>query len=174
MARRVTLGIFAGAVVIGAAALSNQKSRPGAGFATPTECLTAMVAAARVGDGLAYAACFAEPLRSQFEMRRQGDERAFADYLKAGTADLKGVATSQPDAPTGGENQLVLERIYSEHVEMQSVTLRRDGAGWKIITLGPITRRLPDTRYGTPVTSAHARTEWAGRVTAVPEKHSRD
>lgn len=108
---------------------------------TIDERLTRLMDAAQRGDADTWQACFID---------RQPNARPA--LLKRTHGDLKGYAVLErriikPER----EAVVVLEKVFAEHNERYGVRLRNVDGDWKIVTMTPLEKKAPKTRYGTPV-----------------------
>ncbi len=119
---------------------------------SPQDAIYAMLDAARAGDVTAYLASFTGEMQPRLrQAAAESGEEKFGEYLKRSQAELKGVAINEPQPVAGGEVTARVEYIYAGRNEVQIITVRRTGAGWKIARLEETERVKTQIPYGTPV-----------------------
>ena len=118
----------------------------------PRDAIYKMLDAARVGDAVAYVACFTGQMetmlrQSQTEMGSQ----AFSQYLIKTNKEIKGVALSEPVPLTDRESRVRVEYVYQDRNEAQQVYLEKAADGWRIARVDSTERVKTLVPYGTPV-----------------------
>jgi len=116
-------------------------------------CILGMIESARDGDVDTYLDGFVGPLRLLLGRRlaNRSTATAAAAELKQGTRDLQSFVTSDRVVQDEESVRLVLERVYPDRVDRHRVEVRRNRAGWKIVSLEPLDRVAPEIPFGTPV-----------------------
>lgn len=153
MSRRLLAAVLAVALLVGAAVYSRRAQPPASPSgelpASPQDCLSRMVEAAQRGDVAAYLACFSGALHE--ELANQARSPRFGEHLSASVAELKGIATHPSNTPTPDAVELVVERLFVRHNEVQRVMLRRADGRWRIERMTSLGTAVPPVEYGTPV-----------------------
>jgi hypothetical protein len=119
---------------------------------TSQAAIYGMLAAARAGDVKNYLASYTGPMEAT--LRRtlaETTEPAFARYLRDSNAPVKGVAVSEPEKITDGEEKVRVEFIYQDRNEAQTMYLQKGPSGWKISRADSDERVKTLIPYGTPV-----------------------
>jgi hypothetical protein len=146
------VAIVAALLLAGVFVFAWRKGRPAANGERPSDCVSALIAACRAEDVAAYLDRFAPPLRDRIEaqLAAGGRHDQVAASLGEQVADLKGLVTTDVEAIEPDQVRLVVERVYAEFHERQTVRLRRVEGRWKIAELGPLRRIVPEIPYGAP------------------------
>jgi len=125
----------------------------GAVISSPEEGVYAMFDAARAGNAQAYFECFSGPLRDQVAATAKEDSAPeFKAYLMRQNSAVQGMAVTITERPSADEVRARVEYVYSDHNEVQNVRLRREGAHWKVISIGAAQAVTPLVLYGTKAT----------------------
>lgn len=123
------------------------KGRP----SSPEDGIYAMLDAARAGDEKAYLACFAGTLRDQLAGTAKEDEK-FSEYLRRQNSTVEGIAVTVTDHPNPDDARVRLEYVYRDHNEVQFVRLKREGTGWKIVSMDGAQPLQPLVPFGAKAT----------------------
>jgi len=114
----------------------------------PEDGIYAMIDAARAGDVRAYLNCFSGLLREQLTAAAKEDAK-FKAYLISQNAAVLGMAVTITERPAADEVRARVEYVYGDHNEVQNVSLKRDGALWKIVRIDGAQLVQPIVPYGT-------------------------
>jgi len=118
----------------------------------PQNAIYAMLEAARAGNSSAYLSQYTGPMRERLmQAEREKGATAFAQYLQSTSADLKGVAVSEPLALSDGEAQVRVEYVYQDRNEAQIAYLEKVSGEWRIARVDGAERVKTPVPYGTPV-----------------------
>ena len=119
---------------------------------TPQGAIYAMLAAARTGDVKAYLASYTGPMEAALRQSlAETTEPRFAEYLRDSQTSIKGVAVSDPQKTGDLEAQVLVELIYQDRNEAQTMYLTKTPGGWKITRADTDERVKTLIPYGTPV-----------------------
>ena len=128
------------------------KAQPDQQKRTPRDAIYAMLEAARAGNSGAYLSQYTGTMQaSLMQAERDKGANAFAQYLRSTSAELKGIAVTEPVALSDHEVQVRVEYIYQDRTEAQLAYLEKASGEWRIARVDgtePVKTLVP---YGTPV-----------------------
>lgn len=148
---RIFAGILTVLVIAGALFFSYRERRKSPD--DPESAIWGMWDQARLGKVEGYLDCFTGTTRAQLEATARGmGPQAFSDYLRASVSKVKGIAVFQVQRPAEGEASLIVEYVYQDQNERQSLALKLEAGVWRIDSVGFSQRIQPLIPYGKPVT----------------------
>jgi len=80
------------------------------------------------------------------------EDAKFREYLIRQNSVVQGMAVTVTDRPNPDEARVRVEYVYHDHNEVQNVRLQREGARWKIMSMGAAEPVKPLVPYGTKAT----------------------
>jgi|SRR5579872_1540099 len=118
----------------------------------PQDAIYAMFGAARAGDVKTYLASYTGRMEASLRQQlAETTESAFAQYLKDSNAAIRGVAVSEPQETADSEAKVIVEYVYQDRNEAQTMYLEKGPKGWKISRADNDERVKTLIPYGTPV-----------------------
>jgi len=120
--------------------------------AEPESAVWQMLDESRAGKVEGYLSCFTGSMRAELEATAKGmGVEKFSEYLKGSVARVKGVAIYDVRATGPEDASLTVEYVYQEQNERQRMSLRHEGAAWRIAAAEKSQRIQPLIPYGKPV-----------------------
>ncbi len=150
-AKLITIVLMLGAIVFFAARKSApqlhvQRKR------APQDTIYAMLDAARAGDPSAYLSQYTGQMKASLrQVELEKGTKAFGEYLRNSSAEMKGVAVNEPAALSEREAQIRVEYVYQDRNEAQLAYLEKVSGEWKIARVDSTERVKTLVPYGTPV-----------------------
>jgi hypothetical protein len=126
-------------------------------FQGASDRIESLLDAARRGEVADYLAAFGGSLRARVE--RQAEERgraAFAGDLRRTARARKShaVFAPEPDSEAAGTTRILVESIFTDHVERQTYHLVHGDAGWLVTEVELTRNRIPKNPLGSLATFA--------------------
>lgn len=151
LANVITIALILGALGFFVARKTGPRSQPQP-KSTPQDAIYAMLDAARAGDANAYLSRYTGQM--QATLRQVAFEKGlarFGEYLRSSSAEIKGIAVSEPTAFSDREVQIRVEYVYQDRNEAQTAYLEKVSNVWKITRVEGTERVKTLVPYGTPV-----------------------
>jgi hypothetical protein len=139
--------------VFGVALVRHTLGRPSEGTgADPQSAIYATLNAARAGDIKAYLAGFTGRLSVDLQRTvAEYGEAAFSEYLHRSNTEIRGVVVKDPHELRDNEVSALVEYVFQDRNEAQTMYLNRSAAGWKIARIDGDQRIKVLIPYGTPI-----------------------
>jgi hypothetical protein len=119
---------------------------------TPQTTIFSALEAARAGDARAYLDQYAGPMEASLkQMIAEKTETGFSAYLRTLSAEIKGLAVSEPEPVLNRRVSVRVEYVYQDRNEAQTMLLEKTGNRWKITRVEGAERVKTLVPYGTPV-----------------------
>ena len=149
IAKGITIALMLGAVAFFVARRSGTRAQS---KRTPQDTIYAMLDAARAGDPSTYLSLYTGRMQASLrQVELEKGTRAFTEYLRSSSAELKGVAVSEPATSSEREVQVRVEYIYQDRNEAQLAFLEKVSGEWKIVRVDGAERIKTLVPYGTRV-----------------------
>jgi hypothetical protein len=118
----------------------------------PQDTIYALLNAARAGDVKSYLGNYTGGMQAALRQSlAESGEAAFANYLVRSSADVKGIAVSEPQKVSELEAKVRVEYVYQDRNETQTMYLVKGPGGWKVSRTDTDERVKTLIPYGTPV-----------------------
>jgi hypothetical protein len=118
----------------------------------PQDTIYALLNAARAGNVKSYLSNYTGGMEAALRQSlAESGEAAFANYLVRSTADVKGIAVSDPQKVSEVEVKVRVEYVYQDRNEAQTMFLVKGPGGWKVARTDTDERVKTLIPYGTPV-----------------------
>ena len=151
LAKVITIALMLGAIVFFIA----RKSAPRSQLppkSTPQDAIYAMLDAARSGNATAYLSRYTGAMEANLrQVALEKGPAAFREYLRSSSAEIKGIAVSEPATLSGREAQIRVEYVYQDRNEIQLAYVEKVSGEWKIARVDGAERVKTLVPYGTPV-----------------------